>query len=187
MAIERPRVIGLRELLALRKPLREVPAPLVFFTKKEFTRLIAGGMVQGKCESPPGQTCFGSEHIEAADFRNAFDQARSLVTEAFLNAGHWEFRVFDHVMEKRGGERGRVHLHVRENVRDLEKMGEIGFAGAAKLVAVAFGCDVVSAANQPRVVGRAVIFEFIEELCETSVEQALGAVPVEVERQIGRP
>ena len=81
MAIERPRVIGLRELLALRKPLREVPAPLVFFTKKEFTRLIAGavklprrprgaplaafdpwptgGMVQGKCESPPGQTCFG--------------------------------------------------------------------------------------------------------------------------------
>jgi hypothetical protein len=76
-----PRVIGLVELLKLREPLREKPAPLVYFTDKEFARLIkgatalkrrprgaplatfepwpAGGMVQSKCESPPGQVCFG--------------------------------------------------------------------------------------------------------------------------------
>ena len=81
MASKRPRVIGLDELLQLRKPLRETPAPLVYFSDKEFARLIkdavelerrprgtplvafeswpSGGMVQSKCESPEGQVCFG--------------------------------------------------------------------------------------------------------------------------------
>ena len=81
MADKRPRVIGLDELLKLRKPLSEKPAPLVYFTDREFARLTkgavelprrprgaplaafepwpTGGMVQSKCESPPGQTCFG--------------------------------------------------------------------------------------------------------------------------------
>ena len=81
MARERPRVIGLDELLKLRKPLPEKPAPLVYLTDKEFARLTkgavelprrprgaplaafepwpTGGMVQSKCESLPGQTCFG--------------------------------------------------------------------------------------------------------------------------------
>ena len=81
MAEKRPRVIGLRELLKLRKPLRESPAPLVYFSGREFARLIrsavelprrpggrplaafdpwpGGGIVQSRCESPPGQVCFG--------------------------------------------------------------------------------------------------------------------------------
>lgn len=81
MASKRPRVIGLEELLKLRRPLREKPAPLVYFSDKEFARLIkgavelerrprrrplatfeswpAGGVVQSTCESPPGQACLG--------------------------------------------------------------------------------------------------------------------------------
>jgi hypothetical protein len=81
MASKRPRVIGLEELLRLRKPLREKPAPLVYFSAREFARLIksaveledrprgtplasfepwpSGGVVQSRCESPPGQVCFG--------------------------------------------------------------------------------------------------------------------------------
>jgi hypothetical protein len=81
METKRPRVIGPDDLLELRRPLREKPAPLVYFSDREFTRLIkgavelprrprgpsvlifdswpCGGMVQGDCESPPGQTCFG--------------------------------------------------------------------------------------------------------------------------------
>jgi hypothetical protein len=83
MAEKRPRVIGLEELLNLQEPLRERPAPLVYFSDKEFTRLIkgaeklkrrppgdarplatfdlwpGGGVVQNRCESPPGQVCVG--------------------------------------------------------------------------------------------------------------------------------
>jgi hypothetical protein len=83
MAEKLPRVIGLEELLDLRKPLRERPAPLVYFSEKEFAGLIegalqlkrrppstarplamfdlwpGGGVVQSRCESPPGQVCVG--------------------------------------------------------------------------------------------------------------------------------
>lgn len=81
MADTRPRVVGLRELLRLRKPLRERPAPLVYFSAKEFARLIkgavelerrprgvplaafdfwpGGGAVLSRCASPKGQICFG--------------------------------------------------------------------------------------------------------------------------------
>jgi hypothetical protein len=76
-----PRVLGLKELLALKKQLRERPAPLVYFTDAEFKRSIkgaiqlkrrpinpplaafdpwsGGGFVQSSCQSPPGQICFG--------------------------------------------------------------------------------------------------------------------------------
>jgi hypothetical protein len=81
MASTLPRVIGLEQLLKLRKPLRERPAPLVYFTDREFSRLLdgateltrrpgkpplaafepwsGGGMVQSRCESPEGQICYG--------------------------------------------------------------------------------------------------------------------------------
>src|SRR5215471_17498730 len=81
METKRPRVLGPDDLLKLRRPLREKPAPLVYFSDREFARLIrgavklprrprgpfaltfdpwpSGGMVQGACESPTGQTCYG--------------------------------------------------------------------------------------------------------------------------------
>jgi hypothetical protein len=77
-----PRVLGLDDLLRLRKPLRERPAALVYFTDKEFSRLLGdavelkwmprvvaplarfepwpdGGMVPERCASPPGFLCAG--------------------------------------------------------------------------------------------------------------------------------
>lgn len=82
MPTKMPRVIGLDDLLALEKPLRERPAPLVYFSDAEFKRLTReatelkrrpspgvslptfepwpdGGMVPTRCDSPPGQICFG--------------------------------------------------------------------------------------------------------------------------------
>ena len=81
MAEKLPRVLGLAELLALKEPLREKPAPLIYFTDREFQRLLkgaeeltrlprgtfgrptfvptGGGVVQSSCSSPPGQVCVG--------------------------------------------------------------------------------------------------------------------------------
>jgi len=39
-----PRVIGVKELLALDAPLRERPSPLVYFTDAEFKRAIKGAV-----------------------------------------------------------------------------------------------------------------------------------------------
>jgi hypothetical protein len=80
---DKPRVIGLADLLALERPLEEEPAPLVYFTDDEFAMLISdaiplrrppsktatmlarferwpgGGVVQSQCSSPDGQICHG--------------------------------------------------------------------------------------------------------------------------------
>jgi hypothetical protein len=82
MAEKLPRVLGLAELLATKALPREKPAPLIYFTDREFTRLLkgvdelkraprstfgrptfipigGGGVVQSSCSSPPGQICVG--------------------------------------------------------------------------------------------------------------------------------
>ena len=82
MPTKLPRVLGLEQQLRLRKAHDERPEPLVYFSDQEFKRLLkgaleldkkprgpgprptfepwpSGGMVPGKCESPPGQICWG--------------------------------------------------------------------------------------------------------------------------------
>jgi hypothetical protein len=89
-------------------------------------------------------------------------------------------------MENRGGERGGIEAHIREDVGDFEQVGQIGFAGAAELVVVALGGDFVGAADHPGVFGGAVLSEFLEEFFEASVKLANGAVAVEAERDFVR-
>jgi len=73
-------------------------------------------------------------------------------------------------MEKRGSEGGGVEAHVREDVRDFEQVGEVRIAGAAELVVVALGGNLVGAADHPGIFGRAVLAELFEELFEACIE-----------------
>jgi len=74
----------------------------------------------------------------------------------FLDAGEGILGVFDGVMEKRGSEGGGIEAHVREDVRDFEQMGQVRLAGAAELVVVALGGNLVGATDHPGIFGRAV-------------------------------
>src|SRR5215470_8291035 len=65
-------------------------------------------------------------------------------------------------------------------------MSEVGIAGTPKLVAMALRSDFVSAADEPRVVGGAIAFQLLEKRVQASVQLALGAVAIELQRQIGR-
>src|SRR5579862_351929 len=47
--------------------------------------------------------------------------------------------------------------------------------------------DVVCPAYLPRILRRPVFLQFFQEFAEAGVEQALGAVPVEMQGQISRP
>src|SRR5260370_17026034 len=89
-------------------------------------------------------------------------------------------------MEKSGRKSRRVHTHVSENVCNFQKMSEIGIAGTPKLVTMALRSDFVSAADEPRVVGGAIALQLVEKRVQASVQQALGAVAIELQRQIGR-
>ena len=46
---------------------------------------------------------FRRHHVQAADLGHAFHQARDFRAEAFFDARQRKFRVFDDVMQERGG------------------------------------------------------------------------------------
>src|SRR5712691_6400669 len=138
------------------------------------------------CRRSASLTRFGSHHLEAADFCYAFDEMGDIGAKALLDAGDGILGVFDGVMENRGGERGGIEAHVREDVGDFEEVGQVRIAGAAELVVMALRGDFVGAADHPGIFGRAVLAELFEQFFEAGVELANGAVAVEAERQIAR-
>ena len=111
-----------------------------------------------------GLAGFGSQHVKAANFGDTFDQPGSLLAEAFLDASDGKLSVFDDVMKKRGSKGGGIHAHVGKDVSDFQQTSEIWIAGAAELVAVSLRSDVVSATNQPRIVGGPALPKLVEEL-----------------------
>ena len=107
-------------------------------------------------------------------------------TEALLDARDGILGVFDGVMENRGGERGSVKTHIREDMGDFEQVREIRVTRTAELVVVALGSDFVGAANHPGIFGGAVLAELFEEFFQARVELANGAVAVEAQRDFVR-
>ncbi len=77
-------------------------------------------------------------HVQAADFGDALDETSDIRSESFLNTSDGIFRVFDGIVKKRGRQRGGIQSHIREDVGDLKKMGNVGIAGTPELVAMAF-------------------------------------------------
>src|SRR5438132_12503685 len=89
-------------------------------------------------------------------------------------------------MKNRGGERGGVEAHVREDVGDFEQVREVGIAGTAELVMVALGGNFVGSADHPRIFGGAALAQLFEEFFEASVKLANGAVAIEAQRDFIR-
>ncbi len=84
-------------------------------------------------------------------------------------------------MQKGGRERGGIQTHVREDVRDFQKMGEIGVPGTAKLVTVALRSDFVRAPHHPGIFRGAILAQLLQQLVQARVQLALGAVAVKME------
>jgi hypothetical protein len=89
-------------------------------------------------------------------------------------------------VEQSRRKRGGIQLHVREDVGYFEKMCDVGIAGAAELVAVAFCGNIIGAANQPGIVRGPIAAQLFQKLFQAGIDLPLGAVPIEVQRQIGR-
>ncbi len=117
-----------------------------------------------------GLARFGSQQIEAADFRGAFHQARDVGPKCFGDLLERDFRVFDHVVEQRGAERGYVELHVRQQVGDFDRMREERLAGKARLRFVLLGGEIVGAAKEFEVVAGTVAANFVGQLDKAQVD-----------------
>src|SRR5713101_8988438 len=87
-------------------------------------------------------------------------------------------------MKNGRGQGSGIQAHVSEDMRHLQQMSRVRFAGAAKLVAVPLGGDFVGAAHHPGIFGGTILAQLGQQLVETRVELALGAVSVEVQRYV---
>jgi hypothetical protein len=68
----------------------------------------------------------------------------------------------------------------------FKKVSNVGIARTPELIAVALGSDVVGTAYEPGIIGGTVAAQFFEEFFQAGVNLALGAIAVEIQRQIGR-
>ena len=115
---------------------------------------------------------FRGEQIELADLGDAFDQPRDIRTERFRDFLERDFRVFDHIVQQRGADRGHVELHVREEMRHFERMREVRLARKAELRLVLLGREIVGAAQQVDVVAGAVLADLVREFDEAQIDGA---------------
>jgi hypothetical protein len=85
------------------------------------------------------------------DFRNlgnAVNQRRDLGSEQLAQLVDRRDRVLDHVVQQAGDDRGQVEPELRDNHRDVERMGDVGLARFARLLGVHPRRVLVGAANQ---------------------------------------
>ena len=79
-------------------------------------------------------------------------------------------RVFDDVMQKPGGDRHHVELHVREEIGHLERMNQVGLTGMADLSLVLERREHVRPAEELEVRVWAVCPNFLEQRLESNHE-----------------
>ena len=73
------------------------------------------------------------ENGDRAQLGHAFDDVGDVGAEELVDALDRRLRVLDDVVQQAGGDRHDVELHVGEQVRDLERVDEVGLAGMAHL------------------------------------------------------
>jgi len=118
--------------------------------------------------------------IEAADLGDSGDEAGDFFAEAFADLLDGNARVFDDVVQQGGAQRGDVEAHVREQVRDLERVRHVGLAGLARLAAVLLGGEVEGAAQQIDIAARALLRDARGQLLKARGELLLRGASKEI-------
>ena len=72
--------------------------------------------------------------MELGEFRHAVYQEGHIVAKHHADVFQRIFRIFHHIMKKRGNDPLRVHFKLRQNVRHRQRMDDIGLARGADLL-----------------------------------------------------
>ena len=92
-----------------------------------------------------GLALFAGGEINFADLGDAFDEVRDLLAELLAHVDDGHRGVFDGIVQQAGGDGIGVHLHVREDHGDFERMDNVRLAGGAGLAGVILQGEVVGA------------------------------------------
>ena len=100
-----------------------------------------------------------AREMHLIEFAHAIHERRDLLTKLLVKFSDRRLRVFYDVMQYRGRNRLRVQMHVGENLRDCERMGDEGIAGHARLTAVGGRAKLVRTHHLLDLLGRHVGFQ----------------------------
>ena len=120
--------------------------------------------------------------LDLVDIGDAFDDVRHLLAEAGLNLLIGGGRVLNRVVQQAGGDRGRVHLHLRQHLGHLERMNNVGFARGPHLPLMMADAELPRLADQGNVIAGAVGVDLLEQ----SLDALVDGVLVEDRRHGGR-
>ncbi len=105
---------------------------------------------------------------DLADFGDAVNDVGHFGTEQFFDFFERCQRVFNDVVEETDADRDRIHLHLRQQVRDFERMRQVGFTRRTHLSLVFLRGEDVGTANQIEIVAGMVLLDLIENLLQTN-------------------
>ena len=88
--------------------------------------------------------------LHVGQFADTIDQLRDLFAELAANVFFVDACVFDHIVQQRGHQALRVHVHASENARHRQGVSDVGFSTAPGLPVVSLLRIIVGSPDQLR-------------------------------------
>ena len=101
---------------------------------------------------------------------DAFDDVRNLLVEPPGDLGAGDVGVFDCVVQQAGGDGGRIHLEVGEDLADLQRMDDVGLARGAALSLMLLDAEGPGAADEVEVVVGTIVVHGLQQMLEAHVD-----------------
>ena len=117
---------------------------------------------------------FAIGELNFVDFGYALDDVRDLIAEKLGDLFAGGGRVFDGVVQQRGGDGRRVELHLGQHLGHLQRMDDVGIARGALLPLVMRDAKIPGFADQLDVFCRTIGLNQLEERFETLTDRQLG-------------
>ena len=147
---------------------------LLFFLGHVFQRVYVVLAVRKLYQYDADVLCHGEEHLSQVlrllllfcgirDFiklGNAVHKRGNRITELFLYLFKGAIGVFYRIVQKAGNNRSTVHLQIGKDMRDLDRMRDVWFAGLPELAFMSFLRHGVSLVEQLKITDGIILFDF---------------------------
>ena len=113
---------------------------------------------------------FAVGELDLVELGDAFDDVRDLVAKALGYFWACDIRVLHCIMQQPRGNRGGIHLHLGQHLRDFQRMNDVRLARGALLAVMLLHGEVPRAADQVEIVigpvGMHCCQHVVEALCQ---------------------
>ena len=111
--------------------------------------------------------------LDLVDIGDAFDDAGHLLAESGFDLLVGGGRIFNRVVQQAGGNGGRVHAHIGQDLGHFERMNDVRLAGGPHLAFVVVDAELPGLADQLDVFAGAIGVDLLQECFNALVDGLL--------------